>query len=414
MRDTFARIVPFDMTNPSPTTFSSQLDHALARLAREHLLRQRRETVALDSVHVEIAGQRLVNFASNDYLGLTRHKRIIGSSMEAIQHSGMGAGAAPLVTGYRPEHAALERELAAWKQTEAAILVPSGYQANLAAIGAVAAVGRPKVRFLLDKLAHASLIDSLRASEVRFRVFPHNFVTKLERLLKQADRDELQVVVTESIFSMDGDAADLPAIVALKRRHPFLLIVDEAHGSGVYGRNGAGYAAELGLSASVDLSIVTLSKAFGLMGGAVCASRDWCDAVVNFGRASVFSTALPPMIAQAARVALQIMRDEPHRQDRVRALAQRVRAGLKAAGCKLLRGDSPVIPLIVGSEAAALNAAEVLKQRGLLVPAIRPPTVPPGSSRLRVTVSCEHTDDEIQSLIETVSSVLRNNQCNSR
>lgn len=371
-------------------------------------MRRRRHVARhLDSTHVEIDGKTYVNFASNDYLGLSHHPRLIEGAAEAARR-GTGSGSAPLVCGYTEDHAAAEKAIADWKQVEGSVLLPSGYQANHAAIGAVAGVsvaaGR-KVRFLLDKLVHASLLDAVRATEMPFRVFPHNGVDKLGRLLADADQDELQVVVTESIFSMDGDAADLESIAKLKREHSFVLVLDEAHASGVYGPDGRGYAASVGLSQVVDLSIVTLSKALGGIGGAVCGSRNWCEGIVNFGRAYLFSTAVPPSACATAVAAIDVCRGEPHRRQKVLALAARMRSELHAAGAKVPGGNSPIIPIILGEESAALSAAERLRDAGLFVPAIRPPTVPRSSSRLRVTLNCEHTDAEIERLIRSLISI---------
>jgi 8-amino-7-oxononanoate synthase len=280
------------------------------------------------------------------------------------------------------------------------VLLASGYTANLAAVQMLAAVtsasNRP-IRFLLDKLCHASLVDAVQAvsdgEKISYRVFPHNHLPKLERLLSEADPSTQQVVVTESIFSMDGDRANLAGIAELKNRFPFLLLLDEAHGSGVYGPGGSGLAAELGLKDSVDLTIVTLSKAIGCMGGAICGSRLMCDAVVNFARPYIFSTALPPAIAAAVTAALGVMRDEPQRQQRVRELARRVRQSLA-----LPDDDSPIIPIILGDETRALDAAEQLRSKGILTVAVRPPTVARGTSRLRLTLSCDHTDEEVAQL----------------
>jgi 8-amino-7-oxononanoate synthase len=392
-----------------PDELDKLLAAELDALDQQHLLRRRRVASSLDATHVEIDGRRHVNFASNNYLGLTHHPRVIEAARGAMATHGLGSGAAPLVSGYSAEHAAAEGAIARWKGTEAAVLLPSGFQANHAAVGTLAAVataaGR-SVRFLIDKLAHASLIDAVRSTGAEFRVFPHNGIAKLSRLLREAAPDQLEVVVTESIFSMDGDAADLAALAELKRNHPFILLLDEAHGSGVYGAAGAGYAAELGLPEAVDLSIITLSKALGGVGGAVCGSHRLCDAVVNFGRAYLFSTSLPPAVAAAAVGGLQVLRDEPWRQERVRSLARRVREELTAAGLRIPAGDSPIIPIILGSEEMALAASRNLQERGLLVVAIRPPTVPRGTSRLRVTLSCEHTDAEVSCLIESLRGMV--------
>jgi 7-keto-8-aminopelargonate synthetase-like enzyme len=263
------------------------------------------------------------------------------------------------------------------------------------------------VRFLLDKLAHASLLDAVRGSGAQWRIFPHNHVAKLARLLSETDRDELQVVVTESIFSMDGDAGDLSGIVKLKEKHNFVLLVDEAHASGVYGAGGCGYAGEIGVSGAVDISVITLSKAAGCIGGAVCASEEFCQMVLNTGRAYVYSTSPPPPIASAIETAIAVMRDEPPRQLRVREIARDVRSQLRTAGFNLPNGDSPIIPIILGSESTALKAAEKLCAAGLLIAAVRPPTVARGTSRLRVTLSCEHTDSEISLLISELKKCVK-------
>ncbi len=397
----------------SPDDFDQLLSQELDRRRAANLFRARRVLNVVDAVHVERGGRRLVNFASNNYLGLTHHPRVRDAMTRAIASAGAGAGAAGLITGYTDFHERAEADLASWKGTGAAVLLPSGFQANLAAVATIAAVAEggageetAPVRFLLDKLAHASLIDAVRATGRPFRVFPHNGLVKLRRLLDDVPAGQLQVVVTESIFSMDGDAADLAGLAALKRERPFLLLVDEAHGSGVYGAAGSGYAGEAGLRDAVDVTIVTLSKALGLAGGAVCASRRFCDALVNVGRAYVYSTSVPPAVAAGASAAIRVMRDEPHRQARVRALANRVRGQFRDAGVDLPAGDSPIVPILLGDEAAALNAAAELEDGGLLALAIRPPTVPPGTSRLRATLSCEHSDDEVERLVRAVCSVV--------
>jgi len=388
-----------------PESFDSLLKDELSRLAEAHQLRSRRIVVPIDAVHVEVDGRLCVNFCSNNYLGLTHHPRVVAAVREAAAKFGAGAGAAGLISGYFSEHAAAESAIASWKGTEAAILLPSGYQANHAAIQSLAAVGKSRggVRFLVDKLAHASLLDAIRASDAVWRVFPHNGMSKLKRLLDEAEPRQLQVVVTESIFSMDGDAADLKALAELKHARPFVLLLDEAHASGVYGPDGAGLAAECGLTDAVDIFVVTFSKAAGCVGGAICASKDFCQTVINLGRAYIFSTNIPPAIAAGIEAAIRVMREEPRRQQRVRALAREIRERLRAKGMVLPDGDSPIVPIIVGEESAALDLAGKLLKKNLLVGAVRPPTVPRGTSRLRVTVSCEHSQEEIDRLIEIVT-----------
>ncbi len=260
------------------------------------------------------------------------------------------------------------------------------------------------VRFLVDKLAHASLVDAVRGSGAPFRIFPHNHLQKLERLLAEAEAEELQVVVTESIFSMDGDAAPLAELAGLKRRFGFLTLLDEAHATGVYGAAGAGLASELGLQESIDISIVTISKAMGSIGGAVCGGRHFCECLVNHGRAFIFSTSVPPHVAAIAEAAVRLVRESNDARDRLRTTARRIRNELARAGYAVGTGDSPIIPIVMGTVQAALSAAQFLLDRGMIVAAVRPPTVPRGQSRLRITLSSEHSDQQIDELVEALAN----------
>jgi 8-amino-7-oxononanoate synthase len=370
--------------------------------------RERHEIKAIDATHVLLDGQQFINFASNDYLGLTHHPRVIEAARNALAKYGAGAGASPLICGYTPAHAAAERRISQWKGTEAAVLLPSGYQANLAAIQTLAIGaerGGHSIRFLLDKLCHASLIDAVRGSGQELRVYPHQNPQKLQKLLEQSEPNQIQVVLTESIFSMDGDAADLPALAALKQKYGFILFLDEAHASGVYGPGGNGLAAEMGVSASVDVTVATFSKAIGCAGGAVCGSRLFCEAVVNFARAYIYSTSIPAHVAVGADMAIQVMREEPQRIGRLRENAKKVRTALVQTRFEIPEGDSPIIPLIVGSESEAVHAAALLKERGMLAWPIRPPTVPRGRSRLRVTLCSEHDGTDIEQLLAAIADL---------
>jgi 8-amino-7-oxononanoate synthase len=391
----------------TPADLDSFIADDLSLRARSHQLRSRRPLVPLSSTHVRIDGDEYVNFASNNYLGFTHHPRLIAAAEQSLRRDGLGSGAAALITGYSTSHAQAEAALARWKGTQDAVLLPSGYQANHAAVQTLVALGEKQggVRFLIDKLAHASLLDAVRGSSAPFRIFPHNHLAKVKRLLDDAPVDQMQVVLTESIFSMDGDAADLPGLVELKRQRPFILFLDEAHASGVYGPAGAGYAAELNLAQHVDISVATLSKALGCVGGAICGTTNFCAALLNYGRAFIFSTSVPPWVAAVASEALNVLRDEPQRPARVRALARRVREAVASMDFKIPPGDAPVIPIILGEAERALHASQRLAQSHLLVPAMRPPTVAQGSSRLRVTLSCDHTDEEIQRLLDNLADM---------
>lgn len=383
------------------------ISQALDRRRSVHQFRQRRCADPIDAVRVKVGPRQLVNFCSNDYLGLaTRFRDTIPP------RAAWGAGASGLICGYSSEHALAESELARWKGTESAIVLPSGYQANLAAIQTIYALsetGGQTVRFIVDRLVHASLIDAIRQVEgwvgkSIMRVFPHNDVTKVQRLLEEAEPHELQVVVTESIFSMDGDAGELEKIAQLKSQYDFIFLVDEAHATGLYGPDGAGLVSQLCLHDQVDVVITTLSKALGLIGGAVCGKRGLIESVINFGRAYIYSTSTPPLFAAAIRDAIQLCRQESHRRERVLALSQQVRSALQSGGIELFCGNSPIIPILFHEESRAIHAAEQLEEQGLLVLPVRPPTVPRGTSRLRITLSCEHSDLQIDQLI---SGVLR-------
>jgi 8-amino-7-oxononanoate synthase len=406
---------------PTRTPLLAQmLDERLRRRSEARLLRSRNIVHPIDATHLEIAGRRCTNFSANNYLGLTHHPRLVALSQSDAD--GIGSGSAGLISGYTQAHANAEARIASWKGTHASVLLPSGYQANFAAVQTLAALGTtagPGIRFLIDKLAHASLIDAVRSTGLPFRVFPHNHLPKLERLLSQTENSQLQVVVTESIFSMDGDAADLAGLAALKRRYPFALLLDEAHASGVYGNGGAGLTQELGLSSVADVVVCTLSKAAGGIGGAVCGSQLFCNALLNFGRAYIYSTSVPSWVARMAEAAINIMSEEPWRQQRVRTLAMEVRNRLRASGLNLPQGgeshsDSPIVPVILGDEQKTLEAADRLLSEGIFVTAIRPPTVAPGTSRLRFTLSCQHTDHEIDHLVEQVVRIIRQSESADR
>jgi 8-amino-7-oxononanoate synthase len=378
----------------------------LSRRSEAGLLRSRKIAKPIDAVHVEIDGRRYVNFCSNNYLGLTHHPAVIQALRGAAQNFGAGAAAAGLISGYTPLHESAEKSIAAWKNSQAAVLFPSGYQANHAAIQTLTALGNASprgVRFLIDKLAHASLLDAVQGSGAPWRIIPHGGFAKLRRLLADSPPDQLQVVVTESIFSMDGDSADLRRLVQIKQDFPYVLLLDEAHASGVYGENGSGLAAQLGVQKDVDVSVVTFSKAAGCIGGAICSSAQFRDAILNFGRAYIYSTSCAPPMAAAIEAAIGVMHTEPQRRTRVRQLAAQVREKLTAAGWEIPPGDSPIIPLIVGEESKALELSNKLAQEKLLVQAVRPPTVPRGTSRLRVTLSSEHSDEEVNFLIEQLA-----------
>lgn len=392
-----------------PVAFQQRIARYLQSRAEVHQLRQRRAMQVIDPTHVRLDGKVLTNFCSNNYLGLTHHPRMIQAAQEAAGRLGVGAGAAGLLGGYSDEHQRAETELAAWKGYDAAVLLPSGYQANLTAVQTLAAIPPTgTVRFFADKLVHASLLDAVAQTNCPLRTFPHNHLSRLARLLEKGEPGELQVVLTESIFSMDGDQADLAGLAELKKKFGFVLLVDEAHSTGVYAADGSGLVNAMGYRDLVDVSVVTLSKGLGLIGGAICGSRGFCDAVINAGRGYIYSTSVPAMQGAMLRQAIQLCRQEPERRQRLMDNITRLRRAISQMGLAVPEGSSPIIPVIMGSAERALAAAQQLRDQGLLVMAVRPPTVPPGQSRLRITVSSEHAQCDIDQLIGGLSKLALN------
>lgn len=340
---------------------------------------------------VEWEGQRLIHFASNDYLGLKHSPALAASLKEGVDLYGSGSGASRLVSGTLKPHRELESALADFKKTESAITFSSGFAAALGTLPALVGAGDT---LILDKLCHASLVDAARLSGATLRVFPHNHLGKLEKLLATASGRVL--IVTEAIFSMDGDVCLLPEIVALKERYGAWLLVDEAHSVGVLGPQGRGLAAALGLESKVELQMGTLSKAFGLSGGYIAASQLVIEHLINHARSLIYSTAPPPCLAHAALTSLRLIAGEEGDQRR---------AILKQYVQNLTPGQpmvSAILPKIIGDEKAALEASLKLRERGFLIPAIRYPTVAKGNARLRITPTAGHQVEQIQSLIEAL------------
>jgi 8-amino-7-oxononanoate synthase len=340
----------------------------------------------------------LLNFAANDYLGLSHHPALVEAARQATALRGTGAGASRLVTGTDSAVLALEEALAAWKEKEAALVFSSGYAAALGTIPALVGQGDTVI---LDKLAHASLIDGARLSGATVRTFLHNDLDRLDALLGKISRtDSRFLIVTESIFSMDGDTAPLRELVELKDRHGAWLFVDEAHATGLYGTNGAGLVAEAGLSARVEVVMGTLSKALGSVGGYVAGSRILIDALVNRARSFIYSTALPPGAIAASHAAIELARGSEGAQlrDRLRRNIAHFHSGLSTTWKNRPLSSSAIQPLICGEASAALQLAARLREAGFLIPAIRYPTVPRGAARLRLALSAAHADKDIDAL----------------
>ena len=369
----------------------------LQQLQTQGLLRGLKPLDSPTGPQVTRDGRTLWNFASNDYLGLARHPRIEAALIEGVRRFGAGAAASRLVCGTLPPHVLLEEALAEAKTTEAALVFSSGFATALGVIPAIAG----KADFiLLDKLSHACLVDAARLSGATLRVFPHNDLSKLARLLAatRAKAPTARILVaTESVFSMDGDLCPLREIVTLVEAHAALLLLDEAHAFGVLGESGMGLAEQEHLQQRVTFQMGTLSKAAGLAGGYLAASREWIDLLTNRARSFIYSTAPPPALAHAAHAALRLIRSPEGR-----ALRTRLRHHISLID----NSPTPIIPKILGTNDAALTASAALAAAGFMVPAIRFPTVPRGTARLRISLSAAHPPEAVAALAAALGSIL--------
>lgn len=365
------------------------------------LYRRLRTLSDFQGAHARWQGRELLLFCGNDYLGLSHDPRVMEAACEALKRFGVGAGAARLISGTSDLHTQLEEELARFKGKERALLFGSGYLANL---GILSALAQEKDLIVMDKLCHASLIDGARLSGAILRVFPHKNYAKCEEILKQGKDARRRVIVSETVFSMEGDLADLNELVRLKERYEAELIIDDAHGTGVFGPEGRG-AVDLETGPRIDVIMGTLSKALGVFGGFAAASGPLIEHLINFSRPFIFATAPPPVLAAAALEALRLIREEPALRERLWKNVDEVRRFLKGKGFAL-ETPSPIFPLILGEEKEALRVSEELLKRGLLIPAIRYPTVPKGKARLRLTVSAAHTGTDLEKLFVVLNEVL--------
>ena len=412
---------------------SQLLARELAAFEAQHTRRRRQLAEAFpepgDPTAVRVGGQVLRNFCSNDYLGLSHHPELIRAATECMSRFGFGAGAAHLVSGHSHEHHALEQELAQFTGRERALLFSSGYMANL---GVISALTDRHDLVLADRANHASLLDAARLSGARLRRFAHGDVAHAGKMLlaqhaevesgksPQAESPQSEprksephksngagaattLIVTDGVFSMDGDLAPLPALAALAQQHNCALMVDDAHGLGVIGAHGGGTLEHAGLPAgSVPILVGTLGKAFGTFGAFVAGDAALIDYLIQRARTYIYTTALPPLVAAASRAGLRLAREEPWRRERLHTLTLRLRAAASALGVPLAPSSTPIQPLIVGDSAWALALSTALMNAGFWVAAIRPPTVPIGSARLRITLSAAHREQDVDALAETL------------
>jgi len=379
---------------------ASALETELARLAQLELRRSRTTVEAFPASDTRAValhgGRRLVDFSSNDYLGLARHPALAAAMSACAARTGAGSGASHLITGHGAEHELLEEELAAFTHRERALVFSTGYMANLAVLATLAGRGE---RVLLDRLSHASLIDGARLSGAELRRYPHADAGAAARLLAR-DPGRTALLGTDGVFSMDGDLAPLPELSRAARDAGAWLVVDDAHGLGVVGASGRGALEHFGLDAEeVPVLIGTLGKAFGSFGAFVAGGADLIELLIQKARPYIYTTALPQPVAAATRCALELIQTESWRRERLLCLTARFRRQAREAGVPLADSPTPIQPVLFGSAAAALAAQRELEEAGFWVVAIRPPTVPPGSSRLRVTLSATHTEAEVDELV---------------
>lgn len=371
-----------------------------AERARHSLLRRLRTVEAVDGAHVWIEGKRLLNFASNDYLGLAQHPALREALAIAAARWGVGATAAHLLGGHREEHAALEEALARWTGRERALLFADGWMANLGVVDALLEADDVCVQ---DKLNHASLLDAARLAGCELKRYPHADVDGARRQLESRP-DAAALLASDGVFSMDGDVAPLRELASVCASQQATLMIDDAHGIGVLGAEGAGSIAEANLTQhDVPILMATLGKALGVAGAFVAGRADLIDALLQNARTYIYTTAMPPALAAAARAAIDVARFEDWRRDRLARLVAHFRAGAVERDLALMDSRTPIQPIVIGSSAAALEVSARLEAEGFYVPAIRPPTVSEGKARLRVTLTSLHAESDVEQLLAALA-----------
>jgi 8-amino-7-oxononanoate synthase len=390
---------------PPHHSLSAALEHEIDLLRQAGLYRELRRVERLGGAKIRLDGRPMVDFSSNDYLGLASDPRVAEAMARALGEGVAGAGAARSISGNHPLHEALEEELARFKGVEAALLFPSGFAANAGAIPVLA--GKGDVIYS-DALNHASIIDGCRLSRAVTRTFPHRDLSALQSMLAEdQDRYQRRWIIVEGVYSMDGDLFPLDRLVRMAREAGAWIYLDDAHGTGVMGGTGAGCAEHWGVTGEIEVTLATLGKALGTGGAFIGGPRAVREILLNRARSFLFTTGSPPALAAGTLSALRILREEPWRRDQLRANAARLRTGLLALGYRPSQ-DAPghIAPVIVGDPERTMEVGRRLRELGFLVGAVRPPTVPPGSSRLRITVSAVHEAQEIDGLVEGLRGVL--------
>ena len=380
------------------------LDEALDQLRADGLYRRLRVLDGEQAHTARFDGRDVINLSSNNYLGLTTHPALREAAIRAVRDLGAGSGSVRTIAGTMELHMELERRIAAFKHTEAAVVFQSGFAANA---GTVAAILGKEDLILSDELNHASIIDGARLSRAAIKVFPHRDAAALGRLLEETASVKRRLVITDGVFSMDGDIAPLREIAALAREHGAIMMVDDAHSSGVLGRNGRGTIDHFDLHGQVDIQVGTLSKAIGVLGGYVCGSKNLIEFLYHRARPFLFSTSHPPAVAAACLAALDVLEREPERIERLWSNTKRFKAGLKRLGFDTGASETPITPILVGEAETAMKFSDLAFERGVFAQGIGFPTVAKGRARLRTIVTATHGEEELDRALEILGDAAR-------
>lgn len=379
------------------------LQRRLTARREQSRYRQRRVLESAQDSRIEIDGKNMLQFCSNDYLGLANHPKLIDAMTIAAKNFGVGSGASHLVSGHSVLHHRLEERLAEITGRDRALLFSTGYMANLGAVAAL--IGRGD-HVIEDRLNHASLLDAGLLSGARFQRFQHNDLDDLQRRLRKLPEEGNRLIVVDSVFSMDGDVAPLVELAAIAQQHNAWLMADDAHGFGVLGEHGGGSAEHFGLDQhQLPVLMGTLGKAIGSYGAFIAGSETLIESLIQFARPYIYTTAIPPAIAAATLASLEVLQEESWRRSHLQGLIQRFRTGAAELGLPLMTSPTAIQPLLVGDDAQAMAISAALEVQGILISAIRPPTVPDGTARLRITLSAAHSDANVDQLLSTLAAV---------
>ncbi len=383
---------------------TARLTPGLAQRKEQRLYRSRKVIDSPQGVELQCDGKPLLSFCSNDYLGLANHPALVKALKEGAERYGVGSGASHLVSGHSHAHHALEEALAEFTQRPRALLFSSGYMANLGTITAVS--GKQDV-IHEDRLNHASLMDAAKLSGATMRRYPHNDIEALNKRLEKSN-DDHPFIITDGVFSMDGDIAPLPQLATTAARHSATLMVDDAHGIGVIGERGRGTIEHYGLNNdNVPILVGTLGKALGTAGAFVAGSNELIETLIQRARTYTYTTALPPAIAHATLTSLKLIAMEAWRREHLQILIKQFRSGAQQLGLNLMPSTTPIQPLLIGDSGEAVRISTALQQQGILISAIRPPTVADGTARLRITFSAGHSEQHIEQLLSALDSVMK-------